>query len=78
MCNIYTGEIAAANVNVQSALRIGEEMMTKFESSLLEVITVGKINEKSAKYDHVKFDIDTILTRVLYLPNQNVKLKRKF
>ena len=37
MCNIYTGEIAAANVNVQSALRIGEEMMTTFENSLPEV-----------------------------------------
>ena len=39
MCNIYTGEIVAANMNVQSALRIREEMMSKFESFLPEIFS---------------------------------------
>ena len=73
-------------MNVQSALRIGEEMMTKFESFFEEIFfNFFQSNHYSwrgkpevLKKDFVKLDTGIILTRVLYHLERDVELKQIF
>ena len=87
MCNIFSGEIAAVDVNVQSAFEKGKEMASKFQSILpdgffkpicKQIITIGKTNEKSAKVQSIPLDTEIILTRVLFILNREVALDNIF
>ena len=77
LCNVYTGEIAAADVNVNKAFEIGQGQLKSFKESLPEgfrstikqlVVPNGsKTKRRSKATTEESYDTELLFARVIYL-----------